>query len=372
MPVDRLKDLIAIPSYSGNELRLQEFIGDSLAKGGLVPQAVEGNVVARLRGKDSSRAFIFNSHMDVVDVGDESRWKHNPWQATEVGDRIYGRGACDMKGGMAGTLELAAELARTELPTDVLFTYVVQEETDGLGARQLGNWLKNQRLLDQYKDRAALFTEPTSLREVSYGHRGNYFLRADAQGDSAHSSRPDLIGRHAILEMHDFVGDVIAENATWPKAHPPAEGFVAPSITPTSMEAKSGSVNKTADACTVAFDLRTTPGFHSEAFDRIVELAASRGIDVSKICAESPVGYTDPKSKIVQAALRAIPGSFPKVFEAAADLGFLNEVGIDGIILGPGSMAQAHQINEYVEIDQVRRAPAVFKAVYYSWAADTK
>lgn len=372
MPVDRLKELIAIPSYAGNEAKLQEFIGDSLARDGLTPQAVEGNVVARLKGRDSSRAFIFNSHMDVVDVGDPTRWKYDPWKATVVGNRIFGRGACDMKAGMAGSLELAAELAKTELPTDIYFTYVVQEETDGLGARQLGSWFKNQGLLDQYKDRAAVFTEPTSLVEVSYGHRGNYFLKAETKGDSAHSSRPDLISRHAILEMHGFVGDVIAENTSWPQAHPPAEGFVPPSITPTAMEAKSGSVNKTADACEVAFDLRTTPGFHSEAYDRIVELGASRGIDVSKICAESPVGYTDPKSKIVQAALRSIPGSYPKVFEAAADLGFLNEVGIDGIILGPGSMAQAHQINEYVEIDQVRRAPAVFKAVYYSWAADTR
>lgn len=372
MLVDRLKDLIAIPSYSGNELQLQKFVGTNLAKGGLAPQAVEGNVVAHLRGRDSSRVFIFNSHLDVVDVGDVSRWRYNPWTATEVGDKIYGRGACDMKAGMAASIETAIDFAKLDLPTDVYFTFVVQEETDGLGSRQFGDWFKNQGVLDQYKDRAALFTEPTSLVEVSYGHRGNYFLRADAQGDSAHSSRPDLIGRHAILEMHSFIGDVVKENSDWPKTHPPARGFVPPSITPTSVEAQSGSVNKTADACTVGFDLRTTPGFHSEAYDRIVELAASRGIAVSKICEESPVGYTDPDSKIVQAALRAIPGSYPKVFEAAADLGFLNQVGIDGIILGPGSMAQAHQINEYVEVDQVKRAPAVFQAVYYSWAADKR
>lgn len=364
-----LQKLIQIPSYSGQEGPIQKFIQGHFQESGIETVFQGENLVVHIRGKDPTRAFIFNSHTDVVDVGDETRWTHGgPWSGEIEDGRIYGRGASDMKGGVFASIE-AAKLIHAEgvPPTDVWFTYVVKEEVDGSGTDDFAKWFVSEGHDKQYKEVAAVFTEPTNLDTVEHGSRGNYFLKAAIDGDAGHSSRPDEIEVHTINRMVGFINDLDRESAMWSEKFKNDE-FAPPTITPTAMEAKSQSANKTADHCEAVFDLRTAPGFHSEAFDRVVEIAKEHGITISFLYPDTHAGYTKKDAKIVTALQQIVPELKLKICDASTDLGFLTRIGVEGIIFGPGQMELAHKIDESMDITQLDKAIELFVKLYKQWA----
>lgn len=370
MSIKILQELIRIPSYSGKEKSILDYIKVKLESYDLKPFFQDKNLLVYLKGKDQTKAFIFNAHVDVVDAGNPNKWiGGNPFEVKEKDGRIYGRGTSDTKGGVYTLMELAKSLAeRRELPCDVWFTFVVQEETDGFGTASFGEWFGKRGYKKQYKGVIALLTEPTNLKRVAYGNRGNYFLIGEVEGESAHSSQPKKIKRHALMEMMKFIGDLEEENKIWEKKFKGKE-FLPPSVTPTAIEAKSSSPNRTAETCKANFDLRTIPSFHERAFKRVVEIGKKRGIEISLFCGESPCGYTSPKSKIISVMKKIIPDLKLEVFQAAADLGFLTRIGIDGVIFGPGDLEEAHKINESASVSEILAAPAIFEKIYDGWAA---
>lgn len=363
-----LQELIRIPSYSGQEQDIQRYIKQQLENTGIRPFFQGDNLIAHFKGKTPSRAFIFNSHVDVVDVGGESKWIHSPWSATIENGRIYGRGASDMKSGVFASMTTAITLAQNpELPCDVWFTYVVREETDGSGTKEFAEWFKREGYRDRYHEMAAVFTEPTSLTHAEYGHRGNFFIKASIDGESGHSSRPQQIKKHAILEMIKFFSDLQKKSAAWAKEFANGE-FAPPTITPTAIEAISVSSNRVSPHCEAFLDLRTIPTFHQEAFDAIETLAKRQGISLSLRFPHAPSGYTDPNSRIVRELKKLVPDLKLVVSEGSADLGFLTPLGVEGVIFGPGEKKQGHTINESAPIDQILAAPLFYEKLYLAWA----
>jgi len=367
--IGTLQDLVRIPSLSGHEKQAQEYIKANLGKSHLKPFFQGENLVVHLEGQDRTRAFIFNSHVDVVDAGDESRWTQGgPWSGMIKNGRMYGRGTSDMKAGVWASMELAKRLGQKDhLPCDLWFTYVVQEETDGSGTRSFAEWFRSDGKAAKYKEKAAIFTEPTSLTSLEYGHRGNYFIRAKIEGDAGHASRPHALQQHAILTMVDFIADLAKQMKKWEKRFP-QEGFIAPTITPTAIEAKNGSPNRVSDLCVATFDLRTIPKWDEEAFIEVKELADKRDILLSLIYPSAPTGYTKPDAKIIQIFQRLIPNLELTVSQASADLGFLTKIGVEGVIFGPGEKELSHAMNESVSIDQVLKAPEIYQRIYERWA----
>lgn len=366
--IDALKELISIPSYAGQEKPVLEHIKKCLEGAGIQPFFQADNLLVRLKGKDPTRAFIFNGHVDVVDVGEVTDWKYDPWRGTVEDGRIYGRGTSDMKGGVLAMMETAKALAKNGLPpTDVWFTFVVREETDGSGTQQFVEWFQSEGYTRQYNKLAALCAEPTGLDTVQYGHRGNFFITAEIAGASGHSSRPCDITPHAILEMSRFISDLEKENKRWQKRFRNSD-FAPPTITPTSIEAKSQSPNKTASLCRASLDLRTIPGYHKEAFNRVKQLADRKGIRLSLRFPPSPIGYTTPEAQVVAAVSSVLPTAKTGVLDASTDLGYLTQVGIEGVIFGPGQLSLAHRTNEYADIEQLVTAPGIFEKIYLTWA----
>lgn len=256
----------------------------------------------------------------------------------------------------------------TPPPTDMWFTYVVREEVDGSGTKEFIDWFESEGYLEQYAELAGLFTEPTDGTTVEHGHKGNFFIKASINGESAHSSTPSLIKRHAIIEATDFIADIKFESEKWQTEHD-MQDFSPSTITPTAIEAKSGSPNKTADHCEIIFDLRTTPNFHTEAFTRIQKLADIRGISLNLLYPEAPAGYTDPASKIIKAVMAIIPDLELKISPASADLGFFTQKGIESVIFGTAEKSQMHHTDEWSNIDKIMAAPALYKQIYEAWAS---
>lgn len=365
--LETLQKLISIPSYSTEEIEIQSYIKKHLEGSGIQPFLQGHNLIVHLKGADQTRAFIFNGHVDVVDTGDIGNWKHDPWKGEIIDGKIFGRGASDMKGGIVSMMEIAKSLAKKDpLPTDVWFTFVVEEELDGAGTKQFAEWFKSEGYLAGYQEMSAVFAEPTNLDVVEHGHRGNFFIKAEKTGLAGHSGRLSAIDPNAILEMSTFINELTAENMVWGQKFSGSE-FSAPTITPTSIVCNSNSHNKTPDHCSANFDLRTIPGYHQEAYDRVSELAKKRGIKLS-LLHSAPTGYTKPDAKIVKVLKKIVPGIKITVNDASNDLGFFSQVNIDGVMFGPGNMNQAHTTDEYADVKKILSAPSIFEEIYFEWA----
>ncbi len=376
-----LKNLIEIKSYSGEEALLRGFIARWFEQRNIASFAQEDNLVVWLEGKDTTRAFIFNSHMDTVSSGSQP-WEYGPWNPQKVEDKIIGLGASDMKGGLAASMLLAEETAASgEIPVDMWFTYVVHEETDGSGTKSFADWFEKEGYVQQYDETAAIFTEPTSLKELEHGHRGNLFLRMTTEGDSGHASRPHLLKTHSVRQMIGFA-DLLqnkfiewSEEFTDGKFEPPTIGEIT-SIQAGVANKKEGdhetieveSPNKFPSTCIATFDIRTTPDFHEVAFERIKKLGKESGVKVEFAFPPAPAGYTDPNEKIIKIAREIVPDAELTVSEGSADLGFLTVHGVKAVILGPGEKNQAHKTNEYCYPDQILQAVDIYEQIVKAWA----
>ncbi len=375
-----LEQLISIKSYSDHENNLKIFIVDWFNEIGIKTISQGDNLLVHLKGKDNKKAFIFNSHMDTVSAGDESLWKFGPWNPTYVDDKLVGLGASDMKSGLAASMFVCEKFAGGKPPIDLWFTYVVREEQDGSGTMSFAKWFKDGGYVNQYKEMGAIFTEPTSLTGIDYGHRGNLFIYAKATGDSGHASRPKMNKTHAVKQMIKFSSALEKEMLKWQEEFkndvfdPPTVGLftsIHAGIRNVSKGLEVESPNKFPASCKATFDIRTVPGFHEVVLEKITDLGIKMGVEIGLEFPAAPSGYTDPKDKIVRLAKKILGEAKLSVSQGSADLGFLSGLGVKGIIFGPGEKDQAHEVNEYCHPEQVKKAVEVYAKTVINWAEDT-
>ena len=198
-----LQELVRVPSTTGDEGAVQEKVEHAFRGRGLEVDVWEAkseevepyrdhvgdqeayenrpNVAGRRRGRGGGRSLLLNAHIDTVEPGDPAAWSHDALGGEVVGDRLYGRGSCDMKGGLVTHLAAldALEAAGVELLGDVTVTATVGEENGGLGALSAA--------LRGYHADAALITEPTRLRLVP-AQGGSLVFRLTVPGRSAHAA----------------------------------------------------------------------------------------------------------------------------------------------------------------------------------------
>lgn len=379
--LDLLKQLIGIKSYSGEEDQIRQFIVAWFKERGINSFTQDKNLVVHLEGKNKSKAFIFNSHMDTVSGGD-SKWKYDPWSATEVGDKIVGLGASDMKSGIVASMLFVEQIVKKGVPSvDMWFTYVTKEEIDGSGTQSFAKWFIEKGYFKKYKELVGIFTEPTSLVEIEYGHRGNMFIKAQAQGDSGHASRPGLIKKHAVRQMIKFSDILQSKFKMWRKEfsdgifeHPTVGELtsIQSGVVPRNMDGKLyievESPNRFPSSCVATFDVRTTPEFHKVAYERIVDLGKKMDIEVTHAFSPSPAGFTDPEEKIVKIVRNILKKPKLSVSNGSADLGFLTSMGVKAIIFGPGEKDQSHKINEFCYPDQIPQAVKIYEQMVEFWA----
>ncbi|MDR0593481.1 MAG: ArgE/DapE family deacylase [Bifidobacteriaceae bacterium] len=330
------------------------------------------NVVARLAGA-SPQSLLLNAHLDTVRIGDLSLWATEPLGGEVIGGNLYGRGAADMKGGLAAMLAAAAAVARQpgDRARSLMLTAVIDEEVWFKGTKAL---IDSGQLADCVR---AYVGEPTSLK-VATALQGAAEFTARVRGRSAHTGMAEL-GRNAIWDM-THVLEALRGYGAGLAGRGRALGFaVDPSLNLGVIDGGSG-VTLVPDLCRIAFDRQVLPG---EEVEQVVEdvrrlfaqTCAGHGIDGDLVCDQFFRPWrAAPDSPVVRAleqAHRAALGAAPDttLFRGYCEVELLAGAGIPGAVYGPGDLLQAHRPDEFAPLAEVEAAARTYAELAWRFAS---
>ena len=317
---------------------------------------------------------VLSGHTDVVPV-DGQPWTSDPFELTQKGDRLYGRGTCDMKGFLALALAAAPELSKAaRKPVHLAFSY--DEEIGCLGAPSMIEVIRRELPAPA----VVVVGEPTNMEAVN-GHKGIATFHVTVTGRECHSSQPHL-GVSAVMEAVKLMGSLNALSARlWDEADP-SSPFTPKGPTLTIGQVNGGTAhNIIARECVFVFDVRS-PGprtpkeivapFLAEcaAMDAALKARAPEAGVVVELRTDVPP-FMPEADGAAEAFARRMAGDNgpPRVVAFAAEAGQFQQAGFSTVICGPGSIDQAHQPDEFVEIAQMQRG-AQFMRRLIEWAAE--
>ncbi len=369
-----LQELVRIPSLSTHEEAVASRLADEMRRVGFTKVWTDsvGNVVGRI-GAGSGPTLLLNGHMDVVDVGDLSRWRFPPYEGVVEKGVLYGRGSCDMKAGLAAMVYAVEALrdAGVQLAGDLYVVGVVQEEPcEGLAMQVL---VEEEEIHPDY----VILGEPSDL-QVRLGHRGRLEMQVRVQGRAAHASSPDL-GSNAI---HNAARLIFSIELLAPRlAH---DDFLGQgTIAVTEIESQAASRNAVPDRCTFYIDRRLTLGeTERKALAEIQNIINTEEVDgqvgVTEYRAASYTGY-DCRTRnffpawaiaqdhpLVLALVRSVRetlgyrphlGRWSFSTDGAYTAGVAN---IPTVGFGPGEERYAHTQDERVRLNDVVDAARVY------------
>ncbi len=261
--VEFTREIVRIPSVTGEEGKLADFLVKSLLDIGIKETFIDeaGNVVSVIRGNGNGPNIMLNSHLDTVPAGMLDAWSpYGPFDGAVDNDRnIIGRGVCDLKAGLAVqifTMKVimdAIKAGKISLPGDLIFTGVVHEEA----AEMLGMEYFIEKTMPKHNIKCDLvfLSEPTS-NDLALGHRGKIEIVVKTQGKTAHSSQPKL-GINALEKMLPVMDKVFYGMSDSLKSDPV---LGESSITITNCIVKPGALSIVPDECEISIDRRYMPG----------------------------------------------------------------------------------------------------------------
>jgi acetylornithine deacetylase len=350
-----VSDLVAIDSVNpslveggAGERAIAAFVADWARTQGLEAEVLEQtpgrpSVLVRARGSGGGRTLLLCGHIDTVNVEGMS----DPHTPRVEGDRLYGRGAYDMKAGVAAALIAARDAARAPLRGDVVVAAVADEEHASLGV---------QETLRAVDADAAIVTEPTEL-ELVVAHKGFVWIEIEVTGVAAHGSRPHL-GVDAIVKSGPVltaIGEL--DVALGERTHPLlGRGSVHASVIEGGVELSSYPAR-----CVVGIERRTLPGETGADVEREIEelLDRCRSADPDLSAAQRTLLVrepfeVDPASELVQIVSESaypVIGARPNIAGASywADAAFIASAGIPTVMFGPSGEG-AHALEEWVSL----------------------
>jgi acetylornithine deacetylase len=363
--LDMIADLVATPSVSSvnpaldeGNLAIIELLANWLDDSGfaveimrLPGQPAKANLIATL-GRGSG-GLVLAGHSDTVPY-DEGKWRHEPFRLTHSGQKLYGLGTSDMKSFLALALEASREVRASKLQEPLILLATADEETSMSGARALVEYNRPQA-------RHAIIGEPTGLRPVRM-HKGILMEVIRLTGQSGHSSDPAL-GNSALEAMHTVLGALIDWRSEL-QARYRNPLFAVPVPTLNLGHIHGGdNPNRICGSCELHFDLRPLPGMElqelrNEFQNRVLGVLQDTGIvaEFESLFEGIPAMETPANAAIVQLAEK-LTGHTPEAVAFGTEAPYLNQLGMETVVLGPGDIAQAHQPDEYVRLD--RLAPTV-------------
>lgn len=317
----------------------------------------KANLVARF-GPDDEAGIVLSGHTDVVPANEDG-WATSPFEIVEKGGRLFGRGTCDMKGFIACVLALAPLMATTNLSRPYYLCFSHDEEVGCLGAPSIARHLA----LLPVPPNLAIVGEPSKMKLIT-GHKGKIAIRAIVQGTSGHSSLAPF-HVNAVHYAGRLLSLIEARAFRYETQGPFDPEFTVPHATLTSTKISGGvATNVTPDQCELTFELRSIgendPELElaelvAEAAEIEAEMqskAPNTGIKWVRLFAYPAMndarnsnGFRSVSHLLPECAGKVSYGSEGGVFEKSG--------GIPSIIVGPGSIEQAHKPNEFVEVEQL-------------------
>lgn len=315
------------------------------------------NLIATLGSGDGG--LVLSGHTDTVPY-DKGRWKSDPFKLEEREQKLYGLGSCDMKGFFAIVIDTVQQMQLSNLKQPLIILATADEESSMSGARALVEQ-------GSLKARYALIGEPTSLTPI-YAHKGIMMERIQVTGQSGHSSNPSL-GNNALDAMHDVMSELMLFRQQL-KANYRDASFVIDYPTMNFGCIHGGdNPNRICGRCELEFDLRALPGMSNQALmaeiaeilPRIEEKTGTK-IQLNSLFPDVPSFYTSTESDIIKAC-EALTNCQASTVAFATEGSFLNQMGMETLILGPGSIDQAHQPNEFMALNQIQPMQEVIRGL---------
>ncbi|MFK8253671.1 acetylornithine deacetylase [Ancylobacter terrae] len=359
---------------SRSNLALIDYVRDYLAGLGvastLVPNETgdKASLFATI-GPPGRGGICLSGHSDVVPVEGQS-WSSDPFALALRGERLYGRGSCDMKGFVATCLAMVPDMLAARLATPIHLIISYDEEIGCTGVvpavRRLG--------VDLPKPRACIVGEPTSMRVVD-AHKSGIAYVTTVTGRSAHSSMPHL-GANAIFAAARLIGEIDRHRAALEAAGDPSGRFDPPSSTLQVTIVEGGTAgNIVPERCALRWNVRGLPGFDEEALIAAVMAYAEREVlpglratapessIVTDFIYKVPPLAPEPGSEAETLALRLAGQNRTFAVSYGTEGGHFQAAGIPTVICGPGSIDQAHKPDEYIDVAQLRACERFLKGL---------
>lgn len=364
-----LKDMVNIDSTNGHEEQVANYLQKLLAEYGIESEKVQydedrASLVSEI-GSSDEQVLAFSGHMDVVDAGDVSKWKFPPFEATEHEGKIYGRGATDMKSGLAAMVIAMIELQeeKQKLNGKIRLLATVGEEVGELGAEQL-----TQKGYADDLD-GLIIGEPSGHRIV-YAHKGSINYTVKSTGKNAHSSMPEY-GVNAIDNLMLFYNEIEKYVASINTTNEILGDFIH-NVTVIS---GGNQVNSIPEKAELQGNIRSIPEVDNETLKRrmvdiVNELNKKEHVQLELIFDydKQPV-FSDRNSRLVHVARDVAKGIIKEEIPLLGISGTTDAAEFTKakhkfpvIIFGPGNETP-HQINENVSIDNYLEMVDVYKKI---------
>jgi acetylornithine deacetylase len=323
----------------------------------IVGQPQKANLIAT-RGRGPG-GLVLAGHTDTV-PWDEQGWRFDPFRLTEHDGRWYGLGATDMKGFFPIAIEAARAFADVELQQPLIILATADEESSMDGARQL----VEQGLP---KARFAVIGEPTDLRPARL-HKGMMMESLTLTGRSGHSSDPAL-GNSALEAMQEAMGELLAlRSELQMRYRNPAFQVEVPTLNLGCIHG-GDNPNRICAECELHFDLRPLPGMdihdlRAQIAGRLTPLAERRGINIQlRSLFPGVQPFEQPADAELVGAVEQLTGHRAGTVGFATEAPFMQQLGMQTVVLGPGSINQAHQPDEFLTVAQVKPAIEILKGL---------
>ena len=360
-----LQKLISYPTISAeSNLDLIHFIANYLEDLGAEvyinknEDGKKANLFATLGGK-SPNSILLSGHTDVVPVS-EQKWNTDPFKLVQKDDKLYGRGACDMKGFIAVLLCKAQEYAKLDLKTPISFAFTYDEEVGCFGAQNLAKWLD----INNMKPKITIIGEPTMMKVIE-GHKGCCEYTTHFTGKAGHGSMPEL-GVNAV-EFALLFGTKLMNLTNDLKSRKPSGSKFEPPWTTVNIGQIEGGIahNVIPETCSLSWEFRPVQSSDYDYVKRTMETYVSNDLfpQMQKTYKEAEI-YTEVLGEVTGLEPTEINEARDIVLELTGqdhanlvsfgtEAGIYNTLGSSVVVCGPGSIEQAHKPNEFVSLQQL-------------------
>jgi len=372
-----LTDLISFKTISGKDNGpLIDYCDDILKANGASTFRVFDNNQERVnlfgtikaKKTNGKKPIILSGHTDVVPVS--KGWATDPFTATIKGDKLFGRGSCDMKGFIACVLAYVPTLSNSKLDRDIHFSFTFDEETACIGAPLLIEELKKRNI----KDGICIIGEPTNMKIID-AHKGMNEYTIHFEGLAGHSSQPHK-GVNAIEYATRYINKLLELRKELIKRAPKDCIFDPPHST-LSIGGISGGIahNVIADKCTVEWETRPVVKedgvFVKEQIEKFVNeelLPQMKKVfpqsNIRKEVIGEVIGFNRISDSEACEFVSSITGDNSReVVSFGTEAGLFQEIGISTVVCGPGSIEQAHKIDEFIELNEIKKCLSFLEGI---------